>query len=113
MEHEQPARPHQDFLAPNEILSGTGFRLRNYIYDSKLQEETSIPQPAIKFTVQDTTRWRMAWQALDMCVQRDEATGAFTERVDDFPNSVQLFDDAIVFGLGVATFIYGGLHALA
>lgn len=112
IEHEQPAEPHQDFLAPGEILPGTGFRLRRFTYDLNLRQDTSIPQPAIKFTVQDTTRWRMAWQALGICTPY-EATDAFTERVDDFPNSEKIFDPAILFGLGVAAFIYGGLHASA
>lgn len=95
------------FLAPGQIVQGTGWKLRKeYV---KGHNESHPPLPNISLTTQDVTRWKMAARAhhfngsLNLVVLRCEnslSVDAFYELLESLSFSA-------------AALIYGGLHALA
>ena len=79
--------------------------------------------PHVSLTARDITRWKMAWRAY-----RPRARGKpenahmlsgashqqlLARRCRDWPESHGIFQLPIILGFTAATFVYGGLHALA
>ena len=78
--------------------------------------------PHVKLTARDITRWKMAWRACRPDTQEisGNATISYTcykqllaRRCTDGPDWDRIFTIPTTLGFTVATFIYGGLHALA
>ena len=110
-------------LACGETLKGTGFRIRTASQLADMQSDIIgvSDQSALKagLTTQDVTQWKMAWRAIELYLSSRTSDMLKTEelvtgRNTDGPDWDSFFwDPAHKFGFMVASFIYGGIHALA
>ena len=79
--------------------------------------------PHVRLTAQDITRWKMAWRACRPHTQKQSGNvinlsstcylQLLARRCTDRPDWDEIFQIRTILGFTVATFIYGGLHALA
>ena len=79
--------------------------------------------PHVRLTARDITRWKMAWRACRPDTQEISGNAKMlsltcyeqllARRCTDGPDWVRIFEIPTILGFTAATFIYGGLHALA
>ena len=79
--------------------------------------------PYVRLTARDITRWKMAWRACRAHTQKQSCNVTIlsstcylqllARRCTDRPDWDEIFKIRTILGFTVATFIYGGLHALA
>ena len=79
--------------------------------------------PHVRLTARDITRWKMAWRACQPHIQKTSGNKTIfsdvyyqqllARRCTDGPDWVEAFEIPTILGFTAATFIYGGLHALA
>ena len=119
-------------LAPGQLLYATGFRApelrdlvrrRHYpLVDSLDHYRGSHPPfPNLKLTIQDVTRYQMAWRVMKCSISNGELDyntcfyyrNALTRRCKNWPHTQDILQLLTALGFSVAALIYGGLHALA
>ena len=126
-------------LEPGQTLQGTGLQIlhpRDIPYSDMISLDnfgmhlpTSMPPelrkafnelhstlPHVNLTARDITRWKMAWRACGPHRQNlPDASHQqlLARRCRDWPEWHSLFEIPTILGFTAATFIYGGLHALA
>ena len=79
--------------------------------------------PHVRLTARDVTRWKMAWRACQPHTQKIYGNVTtlsdawhqqlLVRRCTDEPDWDDIFKIPTILGFTAATFIYGGLHALA
>ena len=77
----------------------------------------------VRLTARDITRWKMAWRVCQPPTRKMSGNGPFlagplhqqllARRCTDGPAWDEIFKIPTILGFTAATFIYGGLHALA
>ncbi len=119
-------------LHPRDILNSGFLYLSNfgiYLPEStppelrKAFNDLHSTLPHVNLTARDITRWQMAWRACRPHTQGkpgnerllSDATHQqlLARRCSDWPELHRIFQLPIILGFTAATFIYGGLHALA
>ena len=88
----------------------------------KAFDEPTSNLPHVHLIDRDVIRWRMAWRAYQSHVRlgrgkmfsmSQEQNRVLVQRSGNWPEFSSIFQLPIVIGFTTATFIYGGLHALA
>lgn len=79
--------------------------------------------PPVNLTARDINRWKMAWRACRphtggkpgnaRVLSGESHQQLLARRCGNWPESDRIFQLPIILGFTTATFIYGGLHALA
>ena len=125
-------------LAPNQVLKGTGFRMRrseNFFLRRDLPpdifelfpdfwvedllaraEGLQAPVASISLNIQDVNRWQMAWRAFQLYENLDLMKAwdrPLVQRSRNWPGMDKIFTFPVGLGFSFAAAIYGGLHALA
>ena len=127
-------------LEPGQTLKGTGFQITQpqdipyndtrTMFRIGISLPTSMPPelrkafnelystlPHVRLTARDINRWKMAWHVYGSHSQRKSGNAIhkvlLTRRCTDEPDWNRISEIPIILGLTAATFIYGGLHALA
>lgn len=91
------------------------------MYDELLPFSPKVKLPKIRLSCPDITRWKMAWRTVqafkfrkgDGTRYRILISNAITSRCQDWPELDNLRSFSVGLGFSTASFIYGGLHALA
>ena len=125
-------RASDTILLPGQTLPGTSFKVRDrtdFHHLPSLQKvldayEVDEPLPDVFLTSQDVTRWKSAWQALEI-MKSEHNIGEdlldlqipallLVRRCQDWPSMRKVSSKpSAQFGFIAATIIYGGVHALA
>ena len=128
-------------LMPGQTLPGTGFQVQHSqdIPNGNLKgastfglflRDTTLPRPLRKafdelhatlpnvhLKARDVTRWRMAWRSYkrwwDSPMNPTLFPTLLVQRSKNWPEFDSIFRLPIILGFTTATFVYGGLHALA
>ena len=79
--------------------------------------------PHVRLTARDITRWKMAWRFCQPHIRKLSGNETrlssacyqqlLARRCTDGPDWDEIFEIPTILGFTAATFIYGGLHALA
>ena len=121
----QIINPRDIHYGYGRLISQFGMRLPHNTPPElrKAFNELHSTLPHVRLTARDITRWKMAWRACRPETQEisGNATRLFltcheqllARRCTDGPSWDRIFTIPTILGFTAATFIYGGLHALA
>lgn len=108
-----------DVLSPPILASSE----KQYLLESLASSGLSLPD--VTLASRDITRWRMAWRAEQTFIGGNDkknffkfkvtpdVKGLLVPRCEESPTLETLWNTATATSMSAATFLYGGLHALA